>query len=643
MIMPRVLILLAILALSQAVLNGEEVNGPAFEIKLTEEQGVQRVEYYSGSERIAAAPASSPLGIRLKFPDAAPVTIPAKLISADHSEWRFAPFQHGGLTFTVTFVRRTPALIERKVDVKADQDGQFTIDFDFTPTVEGEYGSFLRSETERIIYDTQGGGPEYPDVPGQTFPVGLFHKGKEVFGVIADSPGRWENRCQIEIDPPGKLLSVNTGDGSAPRDLTIKYDARDQYNCRFDGWQRLKAGETRGYSTWLFASPAETQFQSQLAAHLALANAKGWNSSSVEAILRNTSYLLLRRNLMRDEGKYIFVSGIGYGWKQWVSDGFYTALGLNDPETTIEACRSVFSNRMTYEENAQYYLIWSALLKRAGGELNDGLVREAFDFIRKNERNGVYVPPPLKGAPSAQGWKTYMDLLEYDNDDAPTSNQGFHCGALLAAMELGLPVTETDVQRAIDGYRGMFNTQAGFMPTSLKKQEILGQDSLYGATLTNAVFGRKLLTDEQVLAHHRHSMKTRSPYGLRVISQADGALLPNHNGSYVHGGSWFLCDAANYQLAGVHGLPADEVDRLLIERIQLEIAHVPAFNESISTVTGQPHGHILYSWNSGYWWIRRQIRKHQGLTGPDPVEQAIDAQLHVIRDEHGLSLRLPTP
>jgi hypothetical protein len=44
------------------------------------------------------------------------------------------------------------------------------------------------------------------------------------------------------------------------------------------------------------------------------------------------------------DGRYIFISGPGYGWKQWVSDGFYTALGLDDPEKTTEANRAVFWN-----------------------------------------------------------------------------------------------------------------------------------------------------------------------------------------------------------------------------------------------------------------------------------------------------------
>jgi hypothetical protein len=39
---------------------------------------------------------------------------------------------------------------------------------------------------------------------------------------------------------------------------------------------------------------------------------------------------------------------------------------------------------------------------------------------------------------------------------------------------------------------------------------------------------------------------------------------------------------------------------VLTERISREIAHVPAFNESLSTVDGKPRGHVLYSWNSGF-------------------------------------------
>ena len=220
-------------------------------------------------------------------------------------------------------------------------------------------------------------------------------------------------------------------------------------------------------------------------------------------------------------------------------------------------------------------------------------------------------------------------MLLYDEDDSPSSDQGFHCGALLAAQELGLAVSKPEIDRAIESYRALFNHERGFMPTSRKQRDTLGQDTLYGATLTYAVFGRKILTDDLVMRHVRTSEKVKTPYGLRVISQADGALLPGHNGVYCYGGSWFLNDAANYLLAGVHGMNSREVDELLRERIAREIAQTPAFNESISTLDGHPHGHVLYSWNSGYWWLRREIRKRLGQVGADPVDAAIDRTLHI--------------
>ncbi|MEO6435692.1 MAG: hypothetical protein ABIP55_08005, partial [Tepidisphaeraceae bacterium] len=264
---------------------------------------------------------------------------------------------------------------------------------------------------------------------------------------------------------------------------------------------------------------------------------------------------------------------------------------------------------------------------------------ESFDFIRKREKDGIYYPPPLPGANKPRGFKTYMDLLEYDDDDAPVSNQGFHCGALLAARELGLPVTQEDIDRAIAGYRSMFNSKGGYFPTSIKQMQHVGQDTLYGAALTYTVFGEKLLTDEQVQAHWRTSQRIATPFGLRVISLADGALLPEHSGEYVFGGSWFLNDAANHLMAQLHGIPADEADAVLIKRIEAELAHVPAFHESINTVTGKPHGHINYSWNSGYWWLRKQFRHRLGQTGPDPVAAAIDKKLGVARDAGVLRLQ----
>jgi len=639
--MSRIATLAIISALLTAPSPAAEAGVVELRAVLIEHEGGVGVEYRSGETLVARSTTAAPAGVELLLPGAA--AAPAVFLAASQSDGgiELGPAKVGPLTLRWRIAQKTPSLVERTLEVSTSAAQRFAVTFPLELALDGELASFSGPEKSRALFDTVRGSART-----ETFPVAMLRTGGNVFGLAADSPGLWENRCQVLLDPPARRLAVLTGDGRAPYPLIIKppEDARDTYQYQMDGWQSLAAGETRRFTTWVFASPARTHYDAQVAAHLAVANGKGWNSSVLEAVLRNTSLYLLRRNLARDadnqprDGRYIFISGPGYGWKQWVSDGFYTALGLDDPEKTIESNRAVFWSRMDYEDNSQYYLIWAVLMKRAGGTVNESLARRAYEFIRRHEKDGLYIPPSLPGSPNPKGWKTYHDVLLYDNDDCPASNQGFHCGALLAAKELGLGVTDAEIERAIAGYRSLFNTERGFLPTSRKQRGTLGQDTFYGATLTYAVFGRKLLTDEQVLTHHRTSEKVKTPYGLRVISAADGSLLPGHSGVYCYGGSWFLNDAANYLLAGVHGLPAAEVDALLVERIMLEMAHVPAFNESISTVNGQPHGHILYSWNSGFWWLRKQIRHRLGRTGPDPVGAAVDAHLGVVRDQGVLRL-----
>ncbi len=185
-----------------------------------------------------------------------------------------------------------------------------------------------------------------------------------------------------------------------------------------------------------------------------------------------------------------------------------------------------------------------------------------------------------------------------------------------------------------------FNADGGYMQTSLMKPELIGQDSLYGEVLTYCVFGEKLLPDDIVRKHLETTMRIQTPYGMRVISKANGDLVDGHSGVYVYGGSWFLNDSANYLCGLIHGMDPKWVDDQLIWRLEKELATMPAFHESISTVDGHPHGHHLYSWNSGYHWLRKNVRARLNMTGPDPVEQRLDKLLGVTRSNNALELNL---
>ena len=544
-----------------------------------------------------------------------------------------------GLEISELYQTITPGLIERTVIVKATSDQRYYIDFGWKTSLEGSFYSFMGEEKSSVKYTPSCSGPEFENSKSkETFPFLGIRNGDKLYGIIGDTPGMWENRSFMNFDRENKLLSLCNGNGSVKRTISIPFniDATSVYRTQFDGWQHIEQGESQTWKTWIFSSDVKSLYDIQLAAHLALANAKGFNQSGIEAILRNTSYLLLRRNLLRPESNYIFISGVGYGWKQWVSDGFYMSHAMDDVLFDREAHTAVFFDRINYEDNAQYYLIWSVLVKRAGGNPDMRTVGRAYRFIREHEVNGLYIPPRLK--PGLKCYKTYHDQLCYDDDDAPSSDQGFHCGALMAAKELGFPVIDEDIDKAIAGYRRMFNKEGGYMATSLKQQENIGQDALYGEVLTYVVFGKKLLPDEMVIKHLKTTMRVQSPFGMRIISKANGDLLDGHSGVYTFGGSWFLNDAANYLDGLIHGMNTKWVDDQLVWRLEKELAFMPAFYESISTVTGQPHGHHLYSWNSGYWWLRREVRKQLKITGTDPVEEQMDKKLGIIHRDGFLVL-----
>lgn len=523
-------------------------------------------------------------------------------------------------------------------DVHAREPAAFNLEWRYEVPAGAAFYSWRGEETARVELTQDTGEDDRRRLPAQLFPFAAALVGGALHGAVGECPGLWENRSQQVVDPEGGWFALRTGDGSPSRVVKkIWGDPTDFYSGEVDGWQHLARGETRRYEVFEFSEPARTLYGVRLAAHRALARAKGWNRGPVEAILRNTAYLHLRRNLLRPESRYIFTSGVTYGWKQWASDAAMTGLGLGDAEMLAEAMRGLFFDRLNYEDNAQWYLIATAVAARAGYRPNLALCRRAYEFLRSHEERGAYQPPRLNVPNAGLGWRTYMDLFYYEDGDVPSSNQGFHCGAHLAARELGLGSSEEDFRAACRAYVDIFHADGGYFPTSLRRKDVFGGDALYGAAVTFAAFGRKCVPDELVLRHCRHAMKIRTPFGLRVVCKANGDLLekdqygpdnphglePEKAGAYVQGGSWFFCDAGTWLAGLVHGLPARQVDQLLVERIRAELDEMPAFSESIHTRTGAHHGNVLYGANGLYVWMRREIRARLGMRGPDPVEAEV--------------------
>jgi len=70
-----------------------------------------------------------------------------------------------------------------------------------------------------------------------------------------------------------------------------------------------------------------------------------------------------------------------------------------------------------------------------------------------------------------------------------------------------------------------------------------------------------------VRTHLKTTMHVQSPFGMRVISKANGDLLDGYSGEYCFG---------------------------------------------------------------GYWWLHREVRKHLGIAGPDHVEEILDKEPGIV-------------
>ena len=256
MLKPMLAIVLLNLAFGSGFLP---VRAQVVEIRpvVLEKDGGQRVEYWSGNLRVGRSTEAAPAGVQLRLPGAewAPVRFQERTEREGTVE--LGPTKVGALALRWQLVQKTPSLVQRTLEVHADATQQFATTFPFDVAMEGEYASFSGPSTNRMLCDTVRGAAKT-----ETFPVAMVRTAGKVFGVIADSPGLWENRCQILLDPPAGRLAVLTGDGRDPYPLVIKppEDARDTYQYEMDGWQSLAAGETRRFTTWVFASPARNHY-----------------------------------------------------------------------------------------------------------------------------------------------------------------------------------------------------------------------------------------------------------------------------------------------------------------------------------------------------------------------------------------------
>src|SRR5262249_39787436 len=159
---------------------------------LVEKDGVVRVEYRSGKALVGRSTDAAPAGVELLLPGAKAVPVDFRAKTEREGILELGPVKIGTLTLTWHITQKNPSLVERTLTVKADATQRFSLIFPMEMEPGGEFASFSGPEKARAVYHTG-----VRERKNQTFPVAWMRTTDRVFGIIADSPGLWENRCQV--------------------------------------------------------------------------------------------------------------------------------------------------------------------------------------------------------------------------------------------------------------------------------------------------------------------------------------------------------------------------------------------------------------------------------------------------------------
>src|SRR5262249_18170720 len=131
--------------------------------------GHPAIEIHDGAERVGLAPEASPCGVDLQREGGPSTALRFGLPRRQGTRLEFPPLHVGALEVRLAIDHKAPNLIERSLEVSAAEAARFALKFSFFPAVSGRYASFTGPEEATLLYDTIGGGPEYPGVKGQTF------------------------------------------------------------------------------------------------------------------------------------------------------------------------------------------------------------------------------------------------------------------------------------------------------------------------------------------------------------------------------------------------------------------------------------------------------------------------------------------
>jgi len=467
--------------------------------------------------------------------------------------------------------------------------------------VTGTPFSFNGPETKHVIMRQSPHDPtnHHIDMPKQAVPMAAVDKGNETTVMFCDNPAVYDNYCTQEFNAEEKYVLLASSDsGVNTHDGGIRFEPH--YHSR-----------SIPFEVHIFNTPSCNLKAFRIKLFTKIAEAFGEGNSLFYSIMFSSNYMHYRKNETGYSDCWL-VPGIDYANKQYTRDAFWQSMILPF-DTEKQIFDAVYPERYRYAENALLYVIWAKRIIEKGGRINYERLDDAVSFIEKNTLDNRYLVKGTNGKPTFRSW---YDIVAFEDNDPITYNQGLLVVALMVLKELDIN-TSIDPEEALEHYRAAFDDENGFYMLSAKKK-FYAADALIGDLMSIMLFGKALLPDDRVKRHYDFMTKTaRTDYGFKVTCRKDGSYLTKEDhlipgfeeefferstpGAYAWGGSYYLYDMLCLIPCYLHG--AKGCLDVMIERTLLELRTGGTTHEHINTLTGEP-GKANQGWNAaviGIW------------------------------------------